>query len=28
MVMGSDAEQIIRTAQVPVLVVRACDPAP
>ena len=27
MVMGSDAEQIIRTAQVPVLVVRACDPA-
>ena len=27
MVMGSDAEQIIRTAQVPVLVVRASDPA-
>lgn len=27
MVMGSDAEQIIRTAQVPVLVVRATDPA-
>ena len=28
MVMGSDAEQIIRTAQVPVLVVRTPDPAP
>jgi nucleotide-binding universal stress UspA family protein len=27
MVMGSDAEQIIRTAQVPVLVVRAPEPA-
>ncbi len=28
LVMGSDAEQIIRTAQVPVLVVRSADPAP
>ena len=27
LVMGSDAEQIIRTAQVPVLVVRSVDPA-
>jgi len=28
MVLGSDAEQIIRTAQVPVLVVREAGPAP
>lgn len=28
MVLGSDAEQILRTAPVPVLVVRAPDPAP